>query len=66
MSQPRADVDSEAPGKPADAAVLIAGHLARTGYVDLPAAVVSAVKISILDTLGCIIAGTSSADAGRG
>jgi 2-methylcitrate dehydratase PrpD len=62
MSQTQANVESEAQEKPVDAAQLIAAHLERTGYADLPAAVVSAVKISILDTLGCIIAGTSSAD----
>jgi 2-methylcitrate dehydratase PrpD len=62
MSQTPANDESEAQEKPADAADLIAAHLARTRYADLPAAVVSAVKISILDTLGCILAGTSSAD----
>src|ERR1700722_14422654 len=62
MSQTQANAESQAHEKPADAAELIAAHLARVSYADLPAAVVSAVKISILDTLGCIIAGTSSAD----
>jgi 2-methylcitrate dehydratase PrpD len=62
MSQTQANAGSEAQARQADAADLIAAHLARTSYPDLPAAVVSAVKISILDTLGCIIAGTSSAD----
>ena len=43
-------------------AELIAAHLARTTYTDLPAIVIGAVKVSILDMLGCILAGTSSSD----
>jgi 2-methylcitrate dehydratase PrpD len=61
MSQTPAN-ESEGQTNATDAAEPIAAHLARISYADLPAAVVSAVKISILDTLGCIIAGTSSAD----
>lgn len=45
-----------------DAAELVAAHLARTTFADLPASVVSGVKISILDMLGCILAGTSAED----
>ena len=45
-----------------DAADVFAVHLERTTYADLPAQVLKAAKISILDTLGCIIAGTSSTD----
>ena len=55
-------IESEVQTNATDATEPIAAHLARVSYVDLPATVVSAVKISILDTLGCIIAGTSSAD----
>jgi len=62
MSHTQAVDESEAQEKAADAAELIAAYLARMSYDDLPAAVVSAIKISILDTLGCIIAGTSTAD----
>ncbi len=45
-----------------DASEIFAGHLARVGYADLPAAVIRAAKASILDTLACIYAGTSGAD----
>jgi 2-methylcitrate dehydratase PrpD len=45
-----------------DAAIAIAEHLARTRYEDLPASVVEAAKASILDTLGCILAGTPCED----
>lgn len=41
-----------------DAAEAIADHLARTNFADLPASTVSATKASILDTLGCALAGT--------
>jgi 2-methylcitrate dehydratase PrpD len=61
MSQTPAN-ESEVQTNATDAAEPIAAHLARVSYADLPATVVSAVKISILDTLGCIIAGTSSED----
>jgi len=62
MSRTQAIDESEAQEKTPDAAEPIAAYLARMRYDDLPAAVVYAVKISILDTLGCIIAGTSTAD----
>ena len=45
-----------------DASEIFAEHLARVGYADLPAAVTSAAKASILDTLACVFAGTSSSD----
>lgn len=45
-----------------DAAEAIAAHLARTQYEDLPQRVVAAAKASILDTLGCIYAGTACDD----
>jgi len=46
-----------------DAAAVIARHVARFGYADLPAAVVAATKSSILDTLGCILAGSGAPEA---
>jgi 2-methylcitrate dehydratase PrpD len=52
-----------AKGNRVDAAEVIADHLARARYADLPDKVVAAAKASILDTLGCILAGTSGADA---
>ncbi len=48
-------------GEP-DAAIAIAAHLARTRLEDLPASVIEAAKISILDTLGCVLAGTPCDD----
>jgi len=45
-----------------DAAILIADYLVRMRFADLPARVVGAVKESILDTIGCAIAGTSGPD----
>ncbi len=45
-----------------DASVVIAEHLARTQFEDLPRSVVDAVKASILDTLGCVFAGTACED----
>ena len=48
-------------GEP-DAAIAIAAHLARTRFEDLSASVVEAAKISILDTLGCVLAGTPCDD----
>lgn len=48
-----------------DAAELVAAHLARTGFSDLPAGVVAAAKASILDNLGCILAGTASDEVER-
>src|SRR5260370_34445150 len=62
MSQTEAQPRSEHPEPAIDAAELIGAYLARTTYADLPASVVSAVKISILDMLGCILAGTSAHD----
>ena len=49
------------PGEP-DAAEIIAVHLANTRFEDLPASVVEAAKASILDTLGCVLAGTPCDD----
>src|SRR5438093_3970085 len=37
---------------------IVAEHLARTKYEDLPVDVVAASKAAIADTLGCIVAGT--------
>lgn len=45
-----------------DASEAIAAHLARTRFEDLPSAVVEAAKASILDTLGCVLAGTACED----
>jgi 2-methylcitrate dehydratase PrpD len=45
-----------------DAAILISRHLAETGFDDLPASAVAAAKASILDTIGCAIAGTAGSD----
>ena len=45
-----------------DAALAIAAHLARTRFEDFPATTVEAAKASILDTLGCILAGTPCGD----
>ena len=45
-----------------DASLAIAAHLARTRFEDLPASVVTAAKASILDTLGCVLAGTPCDD----
>ncbi|MDQ8728233.1 MmgE/PrpD family protein [Bradyrhizobium sp. LHD-71] len=41
-----------------DAAEIIAAHLTRASYEELPADVVAHTKICILDTLACIYAGT--------
>jgi 2-methylcitrate dehydratase PrpD len=46
----------------ADAAEVLAQHLARTTYADLPPAVVKAVKSNILDQIGCILSGTGTSD----
>ena len=62
MSQTGATLETAEQQPSVDAAVPIAAHLARTTYGDLSDEVTSAVKVSILDTLGCIIAGTSTAD----
>jgi 2-methylcitrate dehydratase PrpD len=48
--------------KPVDAAEEIAAHLARTRYEDLPPAVTKAVKVNILDQIGCILSGTGTSD----
>ena len=45
-----------------DASDIYAAHLARVGYSDLPGNAITAVKASILDTLACVYAGTSSPD----
>jgi 2-methylcitrate dehydratase PrpD len=45
-----------------DASDIYAEHLARVQYDDLPDNCIKAVKASILDTLACIYAGTSSPD----
>ena len=50
-----------APATP-DASELIAAHLARTSFADLPATTVTATKASILDTLACMLAGSASDD----
>ncbi len=42
-----------------DASLEISRHLERTRFDDLPDSVVEAVKASILDTLGCVLAGTA-------
>ncbi len=55
-------MDNASTAENPDAAVLIGEHLARIQFADLPARVVSAVKESILDTIGCAIAGTSGPD----
>ena len=49
-------------GTEPDAAEVIAEHLARVEYSDLPATVVTAAKACILDTLGCMLAGTACED----
>ena len=46
-----------------DAADVIAGHLAKVRYDDLSPAVVAATKAAILDTLGCLLAGTGTGEA---
>ncbi|MGD0109805.1 MAG: MmgE/PrpD family protein, partial [Rhodopila sp.] len=45
-----------------DAAIAISAYLARTRYEDLPEDSIAATKASILDTIGCAIAGTSGTD----
>ena len=55
-------MDHAATAQGPDAAVIISEHLARIQFADLPAQVVGAVKESILDTIGCAIAGTSGPD----
>ena len=46
-----------------DAADVIAAHLASVRYDDLSATVVTATKEAILDTLGCLLAGTGTDEA---
>ncbi len=53
--------DAQKPAAP-DASDIYAEHLARVQYNDLPENTIKAVKASILDTLACIYAGTSSPD----
>lgn len=48
-------------GQP-DAAEVIAEHLARMQYTDLPERVIAVTKACILDNIGCILAGTSGPD----
>ncbi|RPI47457.1 MAG: hypothetical protein EHM59_04370, partial [Betaproteobacteria bacterium] len=48
-------------GEP-DASVRIAEHLARVRYEDLPPGAIAAAKAGILDTLGCVYAGTACED----
>lgn len=55
-------VHAEAAPREPDASIAIAAHLARTCYEDLPRNVVDAAKASILDTLGCVLAGTACED----
>ena len=45
-----------------EAAKIFAEHLATVKFRDIPPSVVTAVKASILDTLGCMFAGTSGDD----
>jgi 2-methylcitrate dehydratase PrpD len=56
VREPRAAADSGSAGR--DSGELIAEHLARVRYDDLPATAVAAARRSIADTLACIIAGT--------
>jgi 2-methylcitrate dehydratase PrpD len=46
-----------------DAADVMAAHLAHVQYAELPADVVAATKAAILDTLGCLLAGTGTREA---
>lgn len=50
------------PAQRPDAAIAISRHLAATTYDDLPPAIVAATKASILDTIGCAVAGTAGPD----
>ena len=40
----------------------IAAHLARVNFENLPAAAIEATKASVLDTIACMLAGSSSQD----
>ena len=50
------------PAAQPDSSKRIAQHLAATDFADLPATAVAAAKASILDTIGCAVAGTSGPD----
>jgi 2-methylcitrate dehydratase PrpD len=43
-----------------DAAWLLAQHVCRTGYADLPASAVESARRDILDTFGCMLGGSGS------
>lgn len=43
-----------------DPAWLLAHHVCRTGYADLPASAVASARRDILDTFGCMLGGSSS------
>ena len=58
----RLDASTPRDAADTDASVDFALHLARTRFEDLPASVVDAAKASILDTLGCVFAGTATDD----
>ncbi len=53
---------SSAETQQTDASFAIAEHLARTRFEDLPAQDIAAAKASILDTIGCVYAGTACDD----
>lgn len=46
-----------------DAADIFAAHLAATRYEHLPPAVIAATKAAVLDTLGCLLAGTGTPES---
>ena len=48
--------------EPGDAAEAIAAYAAAAKFAHLPRSVVDAVKASILDTIGCVLAGTARPD----
>lgn len=56
---------TQAGEKDRDSSEIVAEHMARTGFADLPDDVVAAAKASILDTIACIYAGTASEDVQR-
>jgi len=58
-------VESGHPLERADAAEAVADYAAGLRFEDLPAPVVLAVKESILDTIGCVFAGTARPDVER-
>ena len=57
--------DAGHPLERADAAEAIADYAAGLRFADLPRPVVVAVKASILDTIGCVFAGTARPDVQR-